>query len=153
MNKSTLCRQAVENCANLEEGVDFNGRLRDAREGSLGTLAGTPQSSQSARVVRDIMRGPALELVLEVLQKVVVEVFTAQVSVSSGSLDGEDATSDVQERDIKSAATQIEDENVFLLFILLFVETVGNGSRGWLIDDSKDVQTSNSAGIFCGQAL
>ena len=57
------------------------------------------------------MAGLLLELLLEVLKKVVVEVLTTQVSVTSSRLDGKDTTSDVKERDIESSSAEIEYES------------------------------------------
>ena len=49
-------------------------------------------------------------------QERVVEVLPAQVGVTRGSLDGKDTTGDVKEGNIKSASSQIEDENVAFYF-------------------------------------
>jgi len=69
------------------------------------------------------------------------------VGVTVGSLDLEDALFDGKERNIKGTTTEIEDEDVALTLILL-VESVGNGSSGWLVNDSLDVQTSDGSGIL-----
>ena len=52
------------------------------------------------------------ELRDEVVDKTVVEVFTTQVSISSGRLDLEDALLDGKERNIEGTTTEIEDEDV-----------------------------------------
>ena len=54
----------------------------------------------------------ALELLDEVVDETVVEVFTTKVGVTSGGLDLEDTLLDGQERDIEGTSTEIEDENV-----------------------------------------
>ena len=77
----------------------------------------------------------SLELVDEVVHHAVVEVLAAEVSVSGGGLDLEDALLNRQDRDIKGATTKIEDEDIALLRSLLLVQTVRNGSRGGLVDD------------------
>ncbi len=48
----------------------------------------------------------------EVVDHTVVEIFTTQVSITSGWLDLEDAIFDRQDGDIEGAAAQVEDENV-----------------------------------------
>lgn len=93
-----------------------------------------------------------LELLLEVLKEVVVEVLTTQVGVTSGSLDGENTTGDVQERDIESSSTKVEDENVLLLG-RLGVEAVSNRSRGGLVDDTEDLETSDGTSILGSETL
>ena len=58
----------------------------------------------------------ALELFSEVVEEGVVKVFAAQVGVTCCRLDGKDAAGDGKERDIESAAAEIEDEDhLFLL--------------------------------------
>jgi len=94
----------------------------------------------------------ALEFVNEVVNKTVVEVLATQMSVTGRRLDLEDTLLDSEERDIESAATEIEDEDVALTLDLL-VETVGNGGRGRLVDDAEYVETSNETGILGGLTL
>ena len=101
--------------SDLEERVDLNGGLSDARKRPLGTLAGGAETTDGTGILRDIVTSLLLELLLEVTEKVVVEVLTTKVSVTSGSLDGEDTTSDAEKRDIESSSTQIENEDVLLL--------------------------------------
>merc|ERR1712093_495168 len=117
-----------------EEGVDLDGGLGDGGEGSLGTLAGGTQSAEGTGVAVDVVLGLALELGLEVVEESVVKVLTTKVGVTSGGLDGEDTTSDGQDRDIESTTSEIEDENGALLLVLVVggVETVGDGGGGGL---------------------
>lgn len=82
----------------------------------------------------------------------VVEVLSAQVGVTSGGLDGEDATGDVEEGDIKSSSTKIEDEDV-LLGLGLLIETVGDGGCGGFVDDAEDVETGDGTSILGGETL
>ena len=48
------------------------------------------------------------------LQESIIEVLSTQMSITCSSLDGEDATADVEEGDIESSTTQIENENILL---------------------------------------
>jgi hypothetical protein len=93
------------------------------------------------------------ELLLEVLKEVGVEVLTTQVSVTSGSLDGEDTTLDVKKGDIESSSTEIVDENVALLVGLAGTETVGDSGSGRLVDDTEDVEASDGTGVLGGLPL
>ena len=98
------------------------------------------------------MLGLLLELGLEVFQKSVVEIFTAQMCVTSGRLNGENSSTDVEEGDIESSSTEIENEDV-LLGLLLSVETVCNSGCCGFVDDTENVETSDSAGVFCCESL
>ena len=89
----------------------------------------------------------AFEFINEMVNEAVVEVLTTQVSVTSGGLDFEDTFLDGQEGHIKGTTTQIENENVAFTLRLL-VETVSNGSRSRLVDDTEDVQARNETGIL-----
>ncbi|KAH3659726.1 hypothetical protein OGATHE_005771 [Ogataea polymorpha] len=137
----------------LEQGVDLNGGLGDGRKSSLGSLTGGSESSQSSGVARDVQTSLLLELLFEVLKEVGIEILTTQVSVTSSSLDGEDTTSNVQQRNIESSSTKVEDQNVLLLVGFTSTETVSNGSSGRLVDDSQHVQTSNGTSILSGLSL
>lgn len=73
--------------------------------------------------------------------------------LSSGSLDGEDTTLDVQEGDIESTTTKIVDEDVALLVGLAGTETVGDSGGGRLVDDTEDVKASDGTGVLGGLPL
>jgi hypothetical protein len=136
----------------LEERVNLNSGLSDRRKGALSTLASATQPPEGTRVLRDVELGFAEELLLEVLKEGVVEVLTTQVGVSGSRLHGEDTASDVQERNIESSSTEVEDEDV-LLGLGLPVEAVCDSSRSRLVDDTEDVKTSDSTGVLGGQTL
>jgi hypothetical protein len=139
----------------LEERVDLDGGLGDGREGTLGTLASRPQTTHGTGVVRDVELVLALELLLEVLEKGVVEVLSSQVRVTSGGLDGEDTSGDGKKRDIESSSSEIENEDDLLLLGLLgsLTETVGDSSSGGLVDDTEDVETGDGSGILGRETL
>jgi hypothetical protein len=73
-----------------------------------------------------------------VLQEGVVEILTTQVRISSSGLDSENTTADVQERNIESSSSKIEDENV-LLSLGLTIKTICNGGSGGLVDDTENI--------------
>jgi hypothetical protein len=75
------------------------------------------------------------------------------MGVTSGGLDGEDTTLDVEEGHIESSTTKIEDEDVALLGGLSGTETVGDGSGSGLVDDTEDVETGNGTSILGGLTL
>ena len=92
----------------------------------------------------------SLELLLEVLEKSVVEILSSQMSISSGGLDGEDSTGDGEQRDIESSSSEIEDEDELLLlrFRGRVVESVSDRGGGRLVDDSENVESSDRSGIL-----
>ena len=92
----------------------------------------------------------SLKLLLEVLQKSVIEILSSQMSISRGSLDGEDSTGDGQKRDIESSSSEIENEDEFLLFGFSgsVVESVSDSGGSRLVDDSKNIETSDRSGIL-----
>jgi hypothetical protein len=87
------------------------------------------------------------------IEKVRVEILATQMGVTSGGLDSEDTTLDVQEGDIESTTTKIVDEDVALLLGLTGTKTVGNGGGGRLVDDTEDVKTGNGTGVLGGLSL
>ncbi|ONH66314.1 NAD-specific glutamate dehydrogenase [Cyberlindnera fabianii] len=133
----------------LKQGVNLNGGLSRGGQGSLGSLSGSSQSSQRSLVRCDVLLVLSLELVSQVVNKFVIKVLTTQVCVTCSSLDLEDTIIDGQKGDIESTTTQVENQNVVFTLALL-VQTVGNSSGSWLVDDTKNVQTSNETGILNG---
>lgn len=93
------------------------------------------------------------ELFLEVVKEVGVEVLATQVGVTSGGLDSEDTTLDVEEGNIESTTTEIVDEDVALLLGLAGTETVGNGGSGGLVDDTENVEARDGTGVLGGLTL
>ena len=132
----------------IEERVDLNGGLGTAGEGTLGTLASSTETTEGTGIAAEVLLGLAGELLLAVLEQVGVEILTTQVGVTSGGLDSEDTTLDVQEGNIESTTTKIVDENVALLLRLAGTETIGNGSGGGLVDDTEDVEARNGTSIL-----
>lgn len=98
------------------------------------------------------MLGLALELGLEMFQESVVKVLATKMGVTSSSLDSKYTTRDIEERDIKSSSTQIENQDILLNFGLL-IQAIGNGSGSRLIDDTQDFKAGNGASVLGGQTL
>jgi len=98
----------------FEERVDLDGSLSGGRKSSLCSLASSTKTSESTSVGRKILLVLSLELGNKVVDKSVVEIFTTQVSVTSGGLDFENAFFNGQEGDIESSSSEIENEDVLL---------------------------------------
>ena len=86
------------------------------------------------------------------LNNFAVKIFTSQMSVSSSGFDLKDSFINGKERNIKGSSSQIKDKNMFLS-ISLFVQSIGNGSSSWFIDDSQDIETWDRSSIFGGLSL
>ncbi len=70
--------------------------------------------------------------------------------VAGCGLDFKDAVADIENRDVKSSTTEIEDQD---RFVLLFVEAVGQRGGCGLIDDSQHIKPGNLSRILCGLPL
>jgi hypothetical protein len=88
----------------------------------------------------------AFEILNEVGDEMVVEIFTSEVS----GLDLENTFFNRQKGDIESSTSKIENKNVALAGDLL-VEAIDNSSSGRFIDNSEH-ETCNGS-IFSGLAL
>uniref|UniRef100_A0AAG5CQB1 Uncharacterized protein n=1 Tax=Anopheles atroparvus TaxID=41427 RepID=A0AAG5CQB1_ANOAO len=136
----------------LEQRVDLDAGLRRRRQRALCTLACRAQSAQGSLVGGQVLLVFALELLSEVVHQTVVEVLTAEMGVSGGRLHLEDAVVNREDRHVEGAAAQIEDEHVALAGRLL-VQTVRDGGRGRLVDDTQNVQPGDGSGVLGRLAL
>ena len=57
----------------------------------------------------------------------------------------EDAVGDFEHRDVERTAAEVEDAD---LLLLLLVEAVGQRRRGRLVDDARDFEAGDLAGVF-----
>merc|ERR1712072_767532 len=88
----------------------------------------------------------ALEDFHHVLHDPLVKVLSSKVSVAVGGDHFEYTIVDGEHSNIKGATTKIEDQDVLLTALL--VQTVSNGSRSWLVDNTKHIQRRDSASIL-----
>ena len=135
----------------IEEGVDLDVGLGGGREGALGALAGGTETAEGALVLAHVLAVAALEVLEEVVDHAVVEVLAAEVGVSGGGLDLEDALLDGKEGDVEGTSAEVEDEDVLL--VALLVEAVRDGGGGGLVDDTEDVEAGDGAGVLGGLTL
>mmetsp|Transcript_5579 Transcript_5579/g.11733 ORF Transcript_5579/g.11733 Transcript_5579/m.11733 type:complete len:165 (-) Transcript_5579:589-1083(-) len=121
----------------IEEGINLDVCLGGAGQGALGTLAGSAETTQGTLVLGHVLAVAALEVLEEVVDHAVVEVLSSQVSVSCGGFNLEDSLLNCQERHVEGSSSEIEDEHILLLALL--VEAVSDGGGGGLVDDAKHV--------------
>lgn len=82
----------------------------------------------------------------------IVEILTAEMGITSSCLDGKDTTIDIQERNIESSSSEIKDEDI-LFRLGLAIKAIGDSSSSRLIDDTKNIKTSNGTGVLGSKAL
>lgn len=91
-------------------------------------------------VLGDVNAALFLELGADVLDESVVEVLASEKSVAVGGFDFEDTLLDFKDGNIEGASSEIIDSDDL---VFVFVETVGEGGGGGLVDDSKNIKTSD----------
>ncbi len=91
-----------------------------------------------------------LELIGNMFDEPLIEILSAQMGVPVGGFDLEDPLSQLQDRDIKGPAAQVEDGD---LGLLLFFKPIGEGGGCRLIDDPQDFESGDLPRIFGGLAL
>ncbi|GER54361.1 NAD-specific glutamate dehydrogenase, partial [Striga asiatica] len=110
------------------ERVNLDCGLGSGRESPLRTLASGPQPAKSTRVAGDILLVLPLEFLNEMVHHSVIEIFSSEMGVSSSGLNLENSFLNGQERDIKSAASKIKNQDILFANARCFlVETVRNG--------------------------
>ena len=80
-----------------------------------------------------------------------IDVVASQSRVTMCGQNSEDAIDHLQDGDVKSASSQVIHGNSGAF--LEAVQTVGQGRRGWLMNDSLDFEPSLSACFQGGLAL
>src|SRR5262249_16758571 len=118
----------------FKQGINFNVGLSSTGQSSLGTLTSSSQTTKSTLVLTHILSVLALEFLNEVFDHAVIEILTTQVSITSSSLDFEDTFLNSQQGNIEGSSTQIE--NQYVLFLSFLIQTIGNGSSSWLVNDT-----------------
>ncbi len=85
------------------------------------------------------------------LEDALVHVGAAELGVAAGGLDLEHALAELHDRHIERAAAEVDDDDA--QFLPQPVQTVGQRSRGRLVDQTHHFQPGDAAGILGGGAL
>ena len=104
------------------------------------------QSLKSLRIFLQVNTIFFQEAVCQPVNDDCVKVVTAEVGVSICSFHFEHAVSDFENGDIECTAAKVIDCNGF--FFLIFVDTVSKSCGGGFVDDTFDVKTCDSTGVF-----
>ncbi|KAK3023284.1 hypothetical protein RJ639_044255, partial [Escallonia herrerae] len=138
----------------LKQRINLNGGLSSGGERPLCPLTRCPQPPQGSRITTDILLVLPLELLNEMVHHSVIKILTSKMGISSCRFNLKNTLFNGKQGDIKSAATKIKDEHIFLTNARsLLVKTVGNCSGSWLIDNTHDIQSGNYTGILGSLAL
>ena len=129
--------------------VDARGGRRGQLD--LGLLGGLAQTLQGHLVRAQVDAVLAAERLDQVVDDPLVPVVAAQVVVTGGRLDLDDAVAQLEQRDVEGAAAEVEDQDGLLLGAL--VQPVRQGGGGGLVDDAQDVEARDLAGLLGGLAL
>ena len=108
------------------------------------------EALQGHRILPQVDAVLLLEIVHEPGDEGVIPVVAAQVRVPVGRLDLEDAVADLEHGHVERPAAQVEHRD---LLVLLLVEAVGQRSRRGLVDDAKDLEARDLAGVLGRLAL
>ena len=126
----------------------MNGRLMSpgsGRELDLGLLGGLLEPLEGHRVLAEVDALLLPELLGEEVDQLLVEVVAAEVGVAVDREHLEDAVADVEDRDVERAAAEVEDGD---LLVLLLVQPVRQRRRGRLVEDPRDLQPGDLAGVL-----
>ena len=90
------------------------------------------------------------ELLDQVIHEADIEVVPTEEGITAGGADLKHAVTHIEDGNIECTAAQIIDSNNF---VLLFIQSIGQGGGGRLVDDAQNLQPGDLAGIFGGVAL
>mmetsp|Transcript_14601 Transcript_14601/g.27876 ORF Transcript_14601/g.27876 Transcript_14601/m.27876 type:complete len:86 (-) Transcript_14601:694-951(-) len=79
------------------------------RECALGSLASSPQASESSFILSHILAMAALKVLKEVVNQTVVKVLPTQMSIASCRFHLKDTIVNCEKRNIKRSATKIKN--------------------------------------------
>ena len=155
VSASYFCREStVLRCLGPEASAEMKGRTISvccAVESSH--LAFSAASFRRCRAMRSWRRSMLVSRWNSLDQPVddaLVEVLAAQEGVAAGGAHLEQALRQLQDRDVEGAAAEVVDGHELPARVL---EAVGQGGRGGLVDDARDLEAGDQAGVLGGLAL
>ena len=125
-------------------------RLLRGRELALRLLRRLLQALEGHAVLPEVDARLALELLDQPVDDALVEVLAAQEGVAAGGPHLEEALRHLQDRDVEGAAAEVVDGHELALGVL---QAVGEGGRRGLVEDARDLEARDEAGVLGGLAL
>ena len=124
--------------------------LGGARQLDLGLLGRVLEALQRQPILAQVDAVFLFELVGQIIDDALVEILAAEKGIAVGRLDLEHAVADLEDGNVERAAAEIVDGD---LAGSLFLQPIGERGRGRLVDDAKDLEASDLAGVLGGLAL
>ena len=128
-------------------------RLR-SRKFNLSLLSSFLESTHGLCILREVDACFSLEFTDKPINDLLVEIVAAQFVVPCSSLDFDLRLSinivNFENGDVECPSTKVVDEDGL---IVALVGSVRKCSSGWLVDDSKNIHSSNTASILCCLSL
>ena len=128
--------------------VDF--ALGGAGEFDLGLFRRLGEALQGLFVLAQIDAFVALEGGGQVIDDHLVEVIAAQMGVATGGEHLKHAVANLQHRDVKRTAAQIEHQDAL---VALAIQAIGQGCGRGLVDDAQHFEAGDLARVLGGLAL
>ena len=128
----------------------LDARLRHGRQLDLRLFSGLADALHRGGVAREVDLVLLFELLHEIVDDALVKIVAAEVVVARRGEDLDDAGGDVENGDVERAAAKVIDHD---LLLGLFVDAVGEGGGGRLVDDALDVQPRDLARVLRGLTL
>ena len=125
-------------------------RLHLLGEFDLRLFGSFLESLEGHGVVADIDAFGLAEFLSDVVDESLVEVVATEVAIAIAGEDFKDTITDIQDRDVEGAATEVEYGNAG---VLLLFESVGKGCRCGLVDDPFHGKAGNLTGLLGCLAL
>ena len=121
-------------------------RAPRARQLTLGLLRRFFQPLQGHGVLAQVDAFGAFKFLSDPVDDTLVEIVTPKMGVTVRRLHLEDTVTQLQDADIEGATAEIVDGD--LLRRILLVQTVGQGRRCRLVDDTQHLQTGDLTGVL-----
>ena len=122
-----------------------DGGLAHAGQLDLCLLCSFLQALHSHTVVRQVNAVGLLELVNHPVDDALVEVIAAEVGITCGGQNLQNALADIQDGYIERTAAEVVNHDLLLGFLIY---AVSQRSCGRLVDDTQNFQTCDLAGIL-----
>ena len=128
-------------------------RTHDGGQLDLGFFACFLQSLVRHRITFQFEAVLCFEFFSNPVHDAGIEIITAEMAVAVGGFDFEDAIRQIQDGYIESAAAEVIDEEAMFFAVFDLIEAVSQRGCGRFVDDTKDIQPCDLAGILGRLAL